>query len=102
LIIDLSIENYCSKLSGPIKGGMSKKSIPQKIGVKSARCKLGKSKLSPEQQAQLPAKFRQGAEAFGLRGQVWTTELVALIIAQKPYEDFTLKMMVLPCETADT
>src|SRR5262245_44200932 len=31
-----------------------------------------KSKLSKEQLAQLPALLKQGAEAFGFRGQVWT------------------------------
>src|SRR5256886_16453567 len=34
-------------------------------------------KLSPEQRAQLPALLAKGAEAFGFRGQVWTTERVA-------------------------
>jgi transposase len=37
-------------------------------------------KLSPEQQAQLPALLEQGAEAFGFRGQVWTTARVAQMI----------------------
>lgn len=40
-------------------------------------------KLSPEQQAQLPALLNKGAEAFGFRGQVWTTERVALMIKQE-------------------
>jgi transposase len=39
-------------------------------------------KLSPEQQAQLPALLDRGAEAFGFRGQVWTTERVAQMILQ--------------------
>lgn len=39
-------------------------------------------KLSPEQRAQLPALLAKGAEAFGFRGQVWTTERVAQMIKQ--------------------
>jgi transposase len=39
-------------------------------------------KLSPEQRAQLPALLDKGAEAFGFRGQVWTTERVAQMIKQ--------------------
>jgi transposase len=34
-------------------------------------------KLSREQRAQLPTLLDQGAEAFGFRGQVWTTKRVA-------------------------
>jgi transposase len=40
-------------------------------------------KLSPEQMAQLPALLQRGAEAFGFRGQVWTTERVAQMIKQQ-------------------
>jgi len=40
-------------------------------------------KLSQEQQAQLPALLQQGAEAFGFRGQVWTTARVAQMIKQQ-------------------
>lgn len=39
-------------------------------------------KLSKEQQAQLPGLLEQGAEAFGFRGQVWTTGRVAQMIEQ--------------------
>ena len=39
-------------------------------------------KLSPEQRAQLPTLLGKGAEAFGFRGQVWTTERVAQMIKQ--------------------
>ena len=39
-------------------------------------------KLTAEQRAQLPALLRKGAEAFGFRGQVWTTERVAEMIKQ--------------------
>src|SRR3979411_3033616 len=39
-------------------------------------------KLSPEQQSQLPALLAKGAEAFGFRGEVWTTERVAQMIQQ--------------------
>ena len=40
-------------------------------------------KLSAEQRAQLPGLLRQGAEAFGFRGQVWTTARVAQMIQQQ-------------------
>lgn len=40
-------------------------------------------KLSKEQQAQLPALLAKGAESFGFRGQVWTTERVAQMIKQQ-------------------
>ncbi len=41
------------------------------------------AKLTVEQRAQLPALLNQGAEAFGFRGQVWTTERVAQMILQQ-------------------
>jgi transposase len=40
-------------------------------------------KLSSEQRAQLPALLSEGAEAFGFRGQVWTTARVAEMIKQQ-------------------
>jgi transposase len=40
-------------------------------------------KLSPQQRAQLPTLLAKGAEAFGFRGQVWTTERVAQMIKQQ-------------------
>lgn len=40
-------------------------------------------KLRPEQRAQLPTLLAKGAEAFGFRGQVWTTAQVALMIQQQ-------------------
>jgi len=40
------------------------------------------SKLSAEQLAQLPDLLAKGPEAFGFRGQVWTTERVAHLILQ--------------------
>lgn len=42
-----------------------------------------KSKLSPEQQAQLPGLLAQGAASFGFRGNVWTTARVAQMIKQQ-------------------
>jgi len=39
-----------------------------------------KPRLSPEQMAQLPALLALGAEAFGFRGQVWTTARVVEMI----------------------
>lgn len=41
------------------------------------------AQLSPEQMAQLPALLAQGAEAFGFRGQVWTTARVVEMIRQQ-------------------
>ena len=38
------------------------------------------TKLSAEQLAQLPEVLARGAEAFGYRGQVWTTKRVAEVI----------------------
>src|SRR5260370_7969064 len=40
-------------------------------------------KLSAEQRAQIPSLLRQGAEAFGFRGQIWTTARVAQMIEQQ-------------------
>jgi len=37
-------------------------------------------KLTPEQRAQLPGLLAPGAEAYGYRGQVWTTKRVAEVI----------------------
>lgn len=42
-----------------------------------------KAQLSPEQLAQLPDLLAQGAEAFGFRGQVWTTTRVVEMIRQQ-------------------
>jgi len=39
-------------------------------------------KLKQDQRAQLPALLAKGAEAFGFRGQVWTTARVAEMIWQ--------------------
>ncbi len=40
-------------------------------------------KLSPEQKAQLPLLLARGAEAFGFRGNVWTTRRVATVIERE-------------------
>ena len=42
-----------------------------------------KAQLSPEQMAQLPDLLAQGAQAFGFRGQVWTTARVVEMIRQQ-------------------
>lgn len=39
-------------------------------------------KLTAEQRDQLPALLRRGAEAFGFRGDLWTTKRVAEVIAR--------------------
>src|SRR6266571_8440434 len=38
------------------------------------------AKLSAEQLAELPGLLNRGAEAFGFRGEVWTTKRVAAVI----------------------
>ena len=40
-------------------------------------------KLSAEERAQLPGVLAQGAEAFGFRGQVWTSGRVAQVIKRQ-------------------
>ena len=40
-------------------------------------------KVSPEQLAQVPAILAKGAEAFGFRGQVWTTGRVATVMKRE-------------------
>ena len=41
------------------------------------------SKLSPEQKRQIPEFLWHGAEAYGLRGQVWTCARIALVIEEE-------------------
>ncbi|SRR5258708_6957529 len=41
------------------------------------------AKLSAEQRAQFPDLLRRGAQAFGFRGQVWTTKRVAQMTEQQ-------------------
>jgi transposase len=40
-------------------------------------------KLPPEQKAQLPLLLARGTEAFGFRGDVWTTRRVATVIERE-------------------
>jgi transposase len=42
-----------------------------------------RGQLSPEELAKLPTLLAQGAEAFGFRGQVWTTARVVEMIRQQ-------------------
>jgi len=59
----------------------SKKAEEQGVEALKQKPRPGaKPKLSQEQRAQLPALLAQGAEAFGFRGQVWTTSRVAFLI----------------------
>src|SRR5690242_138110 len=80
--------------------GWSQKEIAQALGVTqgavSQWMKVGReqgteglrgqiaqgatSRLSPDQLAQLPVLLARGAEAYGFRGEVWTTERVAKLI----------------------
>ena len=39
--------------------------------------------LTPEQRARLPGLLKQGAEAFGFRGEVWTCSRVAEVIRRE-------------------
>ncbi len=41
------------------------------------------AKLSAEQLAELPGLLNRGAEAFGFRGEVWTTKRVAEVIKRE-------------------
>jgi transposase len=41
------------------------------------------SRLSPAQQAQVPALLRPGATAFGFRGERWTRQRVAAVICRE-------------------
>jgi transposase len=41
------------------------------------------ARLNAEQKQQLLAELAQGAEAYGFRGDVWTTERIAQFIAQR-------------------
>src|SRR5215471_8170632 len=69
--------------------GVSKGAVSQWLkrgrtqGVEALRRHLApgpQTKLSAEQLAQLPEVLARGAEAFGYRGQVWTTKRVAEVI----------------------
>src|SRR5690242_13793461 len=40
-------------------------------------------RLSPEQQAKVPALLARGAQAWGFRGELWTRERVAQVIARE-------------------
>lgn len=40
-------------------------------------------RLTPEQKAQIPDLLKQGPEAFGFRGDVWTRERVATVIRRE-------------------
>jgi transposase len=42
-----------------------------------------KSRLTPEQKAQIPELLERGAEAFGFRGNVWTRKRVATVIQRE-------------------
>src|SRR5438270_8098812 len=42
-----------------------------------------KARLSQEQLARLPALLDQGAEAYGFRGEVWTTQRVAEMLTKQ-------------------
>jgi transposase len=71
--------------------GVSKGAVSQWLkrareqGVEALRQHLApgrQPKLSAQARAQLPGLLAQGAEAFGLRGQVWTRGRVAEVIKQ--------------------
>jgi transposase len=42
-----------------------------------------KPRLTPEQKAQIPGLLKQGPEAYGFRGDVWTRKRVATVIRCK-------------------
>lgn len=72
--------------------GVSKGAVSQwfkrakNAGVEALRRHLApgrQPKLTAEQLAQVPALLAKGAEAFGFRGQVWTTGRVAEVIKRE-------------------
>jgi transposase len=72
--------------------GVSKGAVSQWLkrarqeGVEALRQHLApgrQPKLSAEERAQLPGVLAQGAEAFGFRGQVWTSGRVAQVIKRQ-------------------
>lgn len=72
--------------------GVSKGAVSQWLkrarqeGVEALRRHLAagrQPKLSAEERAQLPGVLAQGAEAFGFRGQVWTSGRVAQVIKRQ-------------------
>jgi transposase len=52
-------------------------------GLRGKVAQGAQPRLSQEQMAQLPALLAQGAEAYGFRGAVWTTERVAALIKKQ-------------------
>lgn len=54
-----------------------------KEALRGQVAKGGEPKLPREQLAQVPGLLDQGAEAFGFRGEVWTTGRVAELIKQQ-------------------
>src|ERR1700694_1999967 len=72
--------------------GASKGAVSQWIKVGEAQGEEGlrgrvaagpEARLSQEQRARLPALLDQGAQAYGYRGKVWTTERVAELIKKQ-------------------
>lgn len=72
--------------------GVSKGAVSQWIqrakaqgleGLRRHRAPGPQPKLSAEQLAQVPHLLAQGAEAFGFRGQIWTTQRVAQVIKRE-------------------
>ena len=58
----------------------------RKHGVEALRRRKApgaKPQLTPEQKAQIPELLKQGPEAFGFRGDVWTRKRVATVIRGK-------------------
>ena len=80
-------QNEIAEALGVTEGAVSqwfKKAREQGVEALKHKSPPGSQpKLSPEQMAQLPVKLSKGAEAFGFRGQVWTTERVAQMIKQE-------------------
>lgn len=51
--------------------------------LRRRKARGAKPRLTPEQRAQIPELLKQGPEAFGFRGDVWTRERVATVIRRK-------------------
>lgn len=78
--------NKIAEALGVTEGAVSqwiKKAKTQGVQALSHQPPPGRPpKLTVEQFAQLPALLAKGAEAFGFRGDVWTTARVAAVIEQ--------------------
>lgn len=65
---------------GAVSKWLARAAIEGKAALKSRPAPGGRSKLSAEQLAALPALLARGAEAYGFRGAVWTRARIRQVI----------------------